>query len=261
MLRSLARSSRPITRECIMIQNQPASAFPATHWSCILSARDGGTPAGRDALAELCRAYWYPVYGLVRRQGHPPNDAADLTQEYFARLIQGGLLRAADRDKGRFRAFLRTDCRFFLADERDRDRAQKRGGGTIQVAIDPAGAEGRLGLEPADEMSPDRLFDRAWALSLLSRSFDRLASIEAEEGRGAAFEHLKCFLTAGSRDGTYAAVAEILGMTAVAVQSAVARLRRRYRDFLRSEIAGTLAEPTEAEIDEELRALYSALSR
>jgi DNA-directed RNA polymerase specialized sigma24 family protein len=244
-----------------MIQNQPTSAFPATHWSCILSARDGGTPEGRDALAELCRAYWYPVYGLVRRQGHPANDVADLTQEYFARLIQGGLLRAADRDKGRFRAFLRTDCRFFLADARDRALAQKRGGGTTLVAIDSRRAEGRLGLELSDEMSPDRLFDRAWALSLLGRSFDRLASDEAEEGRGAAFEHLKAFLTAGSRDGTYATVAEVLGISAVAVQSAVARLRRRYRALLRVEIAGTLAEPTEAEIDEEIRTLYSALSR
>jgi RNA polymerase sigma-70 factor (ECF subfamily) len=131
----------------------------------------------------------------------------------------------------------------------------------IRVAIDPDRAEARLGLEPSEEMNPDRLFDRAWALSLLARSFDRLALDEAEAGRGRAFEHLKVFLTAGSRDGTYAAVAEALDMTVKAVQSALDRLRRRYRTVLRAEIAGTLAEPTEAEIDEELRALTSALSR
>jgi DNA-directed RNA polymerase specialized sigma24 family protein len=244
-----------------MIQDPSTSAFPATHWTCIVTARETGTPEGRAALAELCKAYWYPVYALMRRRGHPASDAADLTQDYFTRLIQGGLLRAANRDKGRFRAFLRSDCRFFLADLRDRDRARKRGGGVVWFAIDAEGAEARLGLEASDEMDPDRLFDRAWALSLLDRAFDGLERDEAGAGRGAAFEHLKVFLTEGSRAVPYAEIAEVLGTTAIAVQSSVARLRLRYRSLLRAEVAGTLAEPIEAEIDEEIRALYLALAR
>jgi RNA polymerase sigma-70 factor (ECF subfamily) len=244
-----------------MTESHSLAVFPATHWSCIVSARDAGTPEGREALAELCQAYWYPVYALMRRRGHPPSDAADLTQRYFMRLIQGGLLRAADRDKGRFRAFLLADCRFFLADERDRDRAKKRGGGVAWFTIDAEGAEARLGLEPSEEMNPDRLFDRAWALSLIGRAFDRLAADEAEAGRGPAFEHLKTVLTEGSRTKPHAEIAQALGTTVTAVQSAVARLRRRYRAILRAEIAGTLADPSEDEIDEELRALSSALAR
>jgi RNA polymerase sigma-70 factor (ECF subfamily) len=238
-----------------------AAAFPSTRWSCILSAQDGGTPEGREALTEFCQAYWYPVYVLMRRRGHPPNDAADLTQRYFMRLIHGGLIRAADRDKGRFRAFLVADCRFFLADARDRDRAKKRGGGVTWFNIDAKGAEARLGLEPSEEMNPDRLFDRAWALSLLGRTFDRLAADEVAAGRGPAFEQLKAVLTEGSRTTPYAEIASALDTTVTAVQSSVARLRRRYRAILRAEIAGTLADPTDAEIDEELRDLASALAR
>jgi RNA polymerase sigma-70 factor (ECF subfamily) len=244
-----------------MTELHSTAAFPPTHWSWIFSARDGGTPEGRDALAQFCQAYWYPVYAMIRRRGHPPSDAADLTQQYFIRLIQGGLLRAADRDKGRFRAFLLADCRFFLANERDRARTKKRGGGVIRFTIDAEGAEARLGLEPSEEMNPQRLFDRAWALSLLGRALDRLAADEVAAGRGPAFEHLKAVLTEGSRTTPYAEIASALDTTVTAVQSSVARLRRRYRAILRAEIAGTLADPTDAEIDEELRDLASALAR
>ena len=197
---------------------------------------------------------------MIRRQGHPAHDAADLTQEYFSRLIQGGLLRAADREKGRFRALIRADCRFFLADQHDRHLAQKRGGGVVWVTIDAEGAEARLGLEPSEEMSPDRLFDRAWAMQLLDRAFALLARDEAKAGRGKVFEHLQVFLTEGSRVTPYATVAEALGMTVVAVQSSVSRLRKRYRALLRAEVAGTLRHPTEADIDEEIAAFCAILS-
>src|SRR5206468_1414807 len=137
--------------------------FPTTRWSRVVAAGDPAEPDSRAALAELCAAYWYPIYALIRRLGHPAEEARDLAQDYFARLLEKGTLAAADRNRGRFRAFLKADCGFFLADRRDRDAALKRGGGRAAISFDALDAEARYHAEPADATTPERLFDRAWA--------------------------------------------------------------------------------------------------
>jgi RNA polymerase sigma factor (sigma-70 family) len=238
-----------------------SAAFPPTRWSWIRTAVVERSPEGREALAELCRAYWYPIYALIRRQGYSASDASDLTQDYFVRLIEGGQLRAADPTKGRFRTFLRTDCRYFLADQRDRQLAQKRGGGKTWISLDVEQAEARFAMEcAAAGPDPDRLFDRAWALGLIDRAFERLAREEAEAGRGGAFEHLKVILTDGPRTVPYATIAEALGTTVAAVQSGVVRLRERYRAAFRAEVAATLHQPSEADLGEEVRWMLDAIA-
>jgi DNA-directed RNA polymerase specialized sigma24 family protein len=235
------------------------ATFPTTRWSRVVAAGAPATPEARTALAELCAAYWYPIYVLIRKRGHPAEEARDLTQDYFARLLEKGTLATADRARGRFRAFLRTDCGYFLADRRDRDRAQKRGGGRTAVSFDALDAEGRYHAEPADDLTPERLFDRSWALTLLEGVLDRLATESAAAGRGAWFERLRVVLTEGTGAVPYARIAAELGTTEAAVQQAASRLRRRYRAALREEIAATLDEPDEAAIDDEVRALFAAL--
>ncbi len=234
--------------------------FPTTRWSRVAAAVDPAEPGARAALEELCRAYWYPLYAFIRREGCGPDEAADLTQEYFARLLDTGLLARADRKKGRFRAFLRTDCGFFLAHRAERDRARKRGGGAAPLSIDARDAEGRYLREPADPgLTPDRLFDRAWALRLLDSVLEHLAREYADSGRAAQFESLQFVLSAGPRPVSYATLAARLGTTEGAVQAAVQRLRRRYRDVLREQVAATLENPDESAVEEELRDLFAAL--
>ena len=200
------------------------------------------------------------MYALIRRGGHGPDEAADLTQEYFARLLESGLLARADPSRGRFRAFLRADCGFFLSHQAERDRARKRGGGTATLSIDARGAEGRYLREPADDgLTPDRLFDRAWALRLLDAVLEQLAREYAESGRADRFQALQVVLGAGTRSVPHADLAARLGTTEAAVQAAVHRLRRRYRAILREQVAATLADPDEAAVDEELRDLFAAL--
>ena len=199
--------------------------FPTTRWSRIVAAGGCATPEERHALAEFCCAYWYPLYAFIRRKGHGPDDAQDLTQAYFARLLERGLLAAADPRKGRFRAFLRTDCGYFLADQRDRANALKRRGGAKSVPIDVRDAEGRYFVEPAEELTPDRLFDRAWAVTLLQRAMDRLAGEYADSGRSAMFERLKGVLTDGPRAESNATIALQLGATEAAVKSSIQRFR------------------------------------
>ncbi|HEX8204111.1 MAG TPA: hypothetical protein VF590_26780 [Isosphaeraceae bacterium] len=235
--------------------------FPTTEWGCVAEAGDPDSPGARDALAVLCQGYWYPIYSFVRSRGYPPYEAADLTQEYFGRLLEGRLLGAADRRKGRFRNLLRTDCGYFLADQRDRRRARKRGGDRPWLSLDAEEAERRFGLELCDRIAPERLFDRAWALDLLGRALDRVAEAESAAGRGAAFERLRVVLTDGPRVVPYARLAADLGTTAEAVEIAVRRLRGRYRAALRAEVAATLGDPSEAEVDDEIRDLFVALGR
>lgn len=225
-----------------------------------MAAGDPRDRQARAALEELCRDYWYPLYALIRRKGFGADEAADLTQAYFARLLEAGVLAAADRRKGRFRAFLRTDCGFFLSHRVERDCAAKRGGGAASLSIDARDAEGRYLREPADPgLSPDRLFDRAWALRLLDGVLGRLAREYAETGRAAQFEALQVVLSEGPRSVPYATIAARLGTSVGAVQAAVQRLRRRYRELLREQVAATLENPDEAAIDEELRKLFAAL--
>jgi RNA polymerase sigma-70 factor (ECF subfamily) len=234
----------------------PTGSFPTTHWSLVLGAGHRAGPEARDALATLCRAYWYPIYAFIRRKGHDdPEDAQDLTQAYFARLLEKGVIAAADRRKGRFRAFLRTDCQHFLIDQYRRRRARE--GETLPVSIDTRDAEGRYRFEPADGTTPDRLFDRAWAMTLLDRVLDLLAREYAETGRQEVFDRFKVVLTQGKGAVPAATLAAQLGMTEGAVHVAVHRLKKRYRAILQEEIAATLDDPSE--IADEIRSLFDAI--
>ena len=236
----------------------PAS-FPTTRWSLIARAGGISSPEACEALELLCRAYWFPIYTFIRRHGADAEAARDLTQTYFARLLEKDLLLAADPQKGRFRSFLKTDCTYFLADQRDRDRAQKRGGVRALIRFEALDAEDRYRREMADELTPERQFDRTWALNLLDRVLDQLAAECVESGRGALFERLQVALTPGSLLSSYAALAAQLGMTKGAVQVAIHRLRRRYRAILREQIAATLDSPTDADVEDEIRALFATL--
>ena len=230
-------------------------SFTTTRWSIVLAAKGGREPAG-DALAELCRVYWYPLYVFVRRQGHEPHDAQDLTQEFFARLLGKKWIESVERSRGRFRSWLLAAMKHFLANEWDRSRARKRGSGHAPLSLDATDAESRYAHEPADHASADKLYDRRWALTLLDQVLARLREEMAAAGKLAQFDALKFSLT-GERCA-YAEIAITLGMSEGAVKVAVHRLRERYRDLIRAEIAETVATPEE--IEEELRDLLAALS-
>ena len=238
----------------------PASdaRFPTTHWSRVVRAGDPSTRAAREALAELCASYWYPVYAFIRRQGHEPDQAQDLTQAFFVHLLEKGTLATADPSRGKFRSFVRTACAHFLADERDRARARKRGGDQIVLSIDARDAEGRYLREPAHNLTPERLFERTWVLTVLEHVFERLGQEYEKAGQAALFEQLKSVLTAGPHPDTYATFAARLGMTAGAVQVAVHRLRKRYRAILLDEIAATLDDP--AGVEDEVQELFAVLA-
>jgi DNA-directed RNA polymerase specialized sigma24 family protein len=233
--------------------------FPTTRWSQVVAAGDRADPAAREALAELCSAYWYPLYAFVRRKGHPPDEAADLVQGTFLTLLDRDGLAAVAPERGRFRSFLMAACSHHLADCRDRDRAVKRGGGIIPISIDRALAEGRYSAEPVDELTPERLFDRRWATGLLDRTLSRLEAESIAAGKSALVTHLLPTLTGGRGEVPFAAIAAELGMTEGAVKMAASRLRKRYGALLREEIARTVADP--ADVEAEVRALFAALAR
>jgi RNA polymerase sigma factor (sigma-70 family) len=239
------------------IERQASGQFPSTRWSRVVAAKDLAAPEAREALATLCEAYWYPIYAFVRRQGHSPEASQDLTQEFFAYVLERDLFAKADPSRGRFRTFLRTVCARQLADHRDRQNAIKRGGGRPVLAIDAEDAEGRYAREPAHDLTAERIFDRSWALTLLDRVLDGLRSEYAAAGRAATFEELRAVLTRGPDTGSYAPIAVRLGTTEGAVRVAVHRLRRRYGILLRQEIAGTVDDPNE--IDDEIRSLFASL--
>lgn len=244
--------------ESQVIPNSPAPAqFPTTRWSRVILAGDSDALLARESLSELCQAYWYPLYAYIRRQGYGPEQAGDLTQDFFARLLEKGLLAEADPARGRFRAFLRTVCLHFLANRRDHDRAQKRGGGRPSLRIDPIDAEGKYARELADGLTPERIFERSWTLTLLGRVLDQLGREYDEAGKAVTFAGLRAMLD-GTADATsYAAVAASLGTTEGAARVAAHRLRRRYGELLRREIASTLADP--AEVEDEIRQLFASL--
>jgi RNA polymerase sigma factor (sigma-70 family) len=236
-----------------------AARFPTTHWSRIVAAGDPGVPLARQALAELCRAYWFPLYAYIRRRGYAPDRALDLTQDLFVRLLEKDVLAAADPARGRFRTFLRAVCADFLANRRDRENTLKRGGGRPIVPIDSNEAEGRYARELAHELTPERIFDRNWALILLGRVLEQLREEYHAAGQAATFEALCPVLIDGPRAVAYAALAARLGTTEGAVRVAVHRLRRRYGGRLREEIAATVDQP--AEVDDEIRDLFAALGQ
>ena len=235
------------------------AAFATTRWTVVLSAGDPGSPQAATALDMLCRAYWYPLYAYVRRRGHSPADAQDLTQEFFAQLLEHHWVARADRHQGRFRSFLLMAMKRFLANEWDKVQTVKRGGRVQRVPLPLDAAETRYTQEPVDASTPEQVFEKRWALALLESVLSHLREEYVRDGKAVLFDTLKpCLL--GSREAQpYAAVAAPLKMTEGAVKVAVCRLRERYRGRLKEEIAHTVASP--AEVDEELRHLFRVLAR
>ena len=236
----------------------PGDIFATTHWTVVLAASRRSAPEADRALEELCRTYWYPLYAYVRRQGYSKEDAEDLTQGFFARFLERNYLEAVSSEKGRFRAFLLAALKHFLANEHDRAGRQKRGGGVAPLSLDWQDADTRYRIDPSDQLSPDRLYDRAWATTLLEQVIARLRAECLSEGKAKVFEQLKPFLMAGKDDIPYAQAATSLGVNEGAARVAVHRLRRRYRELLRQEVAQTLSDP--ADLEEELRALFRAFT-
>jgi RNA polymerase sigma factor (sigma-70 family) len=232
--------------------------FPTTCWSRVAHAADPGDPGAREALETLCRDYWYPLYAFARRSGLGPDDAADIVQGTFAALLGRSGLAAADPTRGRFRTYLLAACRHHLADERFRAAARKRGGDRALVPIDAAGAEGHYAAERAERLTPERLYERAWATSLLERALGRLRGEYEGSGKGALFAHLEPTLAGGPGAEPHAVTAEALGMTEGAVQVAAHRLRRRFRALVREEIAATVDDA--AGVEDEVRMLFAALA-
>jgi RNA polymerase sigma-70 factor (ECF subfamily) len=235
--------------------------FATTRWSVIRAAKQGSgedSSITRIALEELCRIYWYPLYVFVRRQGHAHYDAEDLTQAFFARLLAKGDLAGVDRAKGKFRSFLLASMKHFLANEWDYARAQKRGGGRPTLSIDFQDAESRYAVEPAHEITPDKLYERRWAMTVLDQAMEKLRAEMRDAGKENQFEELKIFMTGGKGEVSYASVAETLNISEGAVKVAVHRLRKRYRQLLCEEVAHTVDEKDE--VEDELRSLLSALA-
>ncbi|RPJ75223.1 MAG: sigma-70 family RNA polymerase sigma factor [Acidobacteria bacterium] len=233
--------------------------FATTRWSQVLAAGQDPDAAGAQALADLCEAYWYPLYAYVRRWGFDADQAQDLTQQFFARLLEKHYLRDADPTRGRFRSFLLASLRHFLSNERDRAGAVKRGGRVAVLSLEMEGAEGRYSLEPPDEDTPERVFERRWAMTLLERTLARLRREFREAGKAGQLARLEGYLT-GERDTLpYAELSRELGMSEGAIKVAVHRLRRRFGALLREEIGETVSDPSQ--VDDEIRELFRVLAR
>ncbi|HXO36270.1 MAG TPA: sigma-70 family RNA polymerase sigma factor [Candidatus Acidoferrales bacterium] len=237
-----------------------SSQFPTTRWTLVVAAGDPQRKDSRSALVSLCENYWYPLYAYLRRRGHAPDEAQDLTQEFFMRLLGGRYLDKADPEKGRFRSFILTSLKFFAADEQDRQRAQKRGGGAVVSLEFSSGESGeeRYQREPGHDETPDRIFERRWALSMLERVMERLRDEFVQHDRPENFERMKVFLL-GQSEAPYAALAGEMNTSEGALKVAIHRLRKRYRELFRQEIADTVADP--AEVESELRYLAAVLTR
>lgn len=235
-----------------------AGSSQGTLWSVVLAAGSTDSVIARPALQQLCSAYWYPLYAFARRQGFNSADAEDLTQGFFAGLIERNGLRGLDRAKGRFRSFLLASLRNHINNAREHNAAQKRGGGRELLSLDAAAAEEKFSLEPRDPAdTPERSFDRQWAVTLLDRALVRLRAEFAADGRAAVFDLLQETLAGDRVAGGYAGIGAKLGMTEGAVKVAVHRLRQRYREVIREEVAATTATPADTEA--ELHELFAAL--
>ena len=223
-----------------------------------MAASRESSPGGDEALEELCQRYWPPLYAYARRNGYSVEQAQDLTQAFFARFLEKRAVRAADPARGKFRSFLLTSFKHFVANERDRERAQKRGGGQIPVSLEFEREEARYTAEPREMLTPEALFERQWALGVIDRARTMLAAESARAGKGAAFERLKGYLVGEKEPGGYAEIARSLGVSEGAIKVTVHRLRRRFREFLRAEIAATVSQ--DSEVDAELKYLMAVLS-
>jgi RNA polymerase sigma factor (sigma-70 family) len=237
---------------------KPRNYFATTHWTVVLTANANETTRARVALEKLCQTYWYPLYAYVRRRGHSPEDAQDLTQEFFARLLEYKWVERADRQRGRFRSFLLGMLNHFLADAWDRARAQKRGGGIKPVSLEVTNAETRYQLEPPDNLTAEKIYEKRWALTLLENVLVMLRQEYEAHGNGSLFAKLEGCLAKARAAVPYAELAVELQMNEGTLRMAVHRLRARYRQLLRSEIADTVL--NETEVEEELRYLFRVLS-
>jgi RNA polymerase sigma-70 factor (ECF subfamily) len=232
--------------------------FDTTRWSLVLTARDGCATEGRDALAALCSAYWYPLYAFVRRKGHDAEAAQDVVQGFFARLLEKGDLAGVDPGKGKFRSFLMASCTHYLANQRDRQRARKRGSGKTPIPIDRLSAEDRYDREPSHGMTAERLFERNWAITLLDQVLNRLRDEQERAGKARQFEALRPALLGGAERVPFARIAAELELSEEAARASAHRLRRRLRELVREEVARTIGD--DADVEEEIRALFSALT-
>jgi RNA polymerase sigma-70 factor (ECF subfamily) len=232
------------------------SQFPATRWTQVVAASDPHRKEAQSALESLCENYWYPLYAYLRRRGYPAEQAQDLTQEFFIRVLEGRYLDRADPEKGRFRCFLLRSLKFFVADEEDRQRARKRGGGMV-VSLEFSNGEDRYQREPAHDETPERIFERRWAFSVLDRVVESLRREFVQHGRPEHFERLKVFLL-GQPDAPYVSLALEMNTSEGALKVAIHRLRKRYRELFRQEIADTVTDP--ADVESELRYLATVLT-
>ena len=235
------------------------AGFTTTHWSVVLAAQADSTPKAQAALTQLCERYWYPLYAYLRRSGHSADEAQDLTQAFFARILEKRSFRQADSARGRFRSFLLASLKNFVANERGRERAQKRGGAIPPLSLEFDTAEGRYRIEPPSDETPEKVFDRRWALTLLEDVLARLRGEFVKAQKEAVFDQLKGYLAGPRTEVGYAAVGKQLEMSEGAVKVAVHRLRRRFRDLLREEIAHTVSSP--GEVEDEIRHLWTAVGR
>ena len=243
----------------LKLDERAGDVFATTHWSVVVQAGQDDSRQAATALEQLCRTYWYPLYAFVRREGHSPEEAADLTQEFFSRLLAENSLSRVSPSKGKFRSFLLAAMKHLLANEWHRSQAQKRGGGAAHFSLDALAAEDRYQLDPPDEATPETIFDRRWAEALVDAVTARLQSEFASTGMTERFEALKVFLLADEEPASYAQTAAKLGLTESAVKSAIHRMRQRYGELLRAEIANTVTSPQEME--EELRHFVAVLAR
>ena len=231
--------------------------FATTQWSVVLAAGAASGEDARDALTQLCESYWYPLYAHVRRRGYAVVDAQDLTQAFFARLLEKQSLQVADPQRGKFRSFLLASMDHFLANERDRAQAKKRGGNRLQFSLDFISGESRVNLEPAHDVTPERLFVRQWAMTLLEVVVSRLEREFQASGKARQFELLRDMLTGGQQRRAYEKLATDLAMTPDAVRQAAHRMRKRYRVLLRDEVTRTVG--PRSDVDEEIGNLIAAL--
>jgi RNA polymerase sigma-70 factor (ECF subfamily) len=224
--------------------------FQATRWSLVLAAHQSDSPKAQEALEQLCRSYWQPVYAFIRRRGHDTEPAKDLTQEFFARLLARQFLRVADRERGRFRTFLMACVEHFLSNERKKETAIKRGGGLTFLPLEEATADGQLQIEPLEELSPDKLLDRRWAMTVLDLTLKLLKQEYAESGKENLFDALQFHLS-GAKDApcSFAELGGQLGMTEAAVRQAASRMRGRFGELLRRTVAQTVASPQDLEAE------------
>lgn len=231
--------------------------FATTRWSVVLAASRRSPEDSRRALASLCESYWFPLYAYVRRRVPDADEARDLTQAFFAELLEKDYVSTAAPERGRFRAFLLTAFKHFLSKQWKKAKAQKRGGGRSAIPLDFEAADARCNLDPSGGMTPEQLYHRQWAVNLLDQIMNRLEAECAQTGKEKQFEQLKGFLIGDHAGRTYAAVAEELNMTEGAAKMAAHRLRVRYRELLRDQIAGTVPGPRD--VDDEIRELFATL--